>query len=109
MWRTSAIECPKTCAMDQGWEDCQCGCNADLMEGKTAAEVRCFLPSYCILVRGCWAHQQSQESFVVLHVEVGDENAPSRSWMEAMAAFGGVRRLVGLNPNSACTKFGCLP
>lgn len=39
MWRTSAIECPKTCTFDQGWEDCQCYCNADLMEGRTAAEV----------------------------------------------------------------------
>eukprot|EP00752_Nemacystus_decipiens_P001330 g1320.t1 len=38
MWRTSAIECPLTCSMDQGWEDCQCYCNPDLMANRTAAE-----------------------------------------------------------------------
>ncbi len=41
MWRTNdSIDCPESCTFDQPWEDCQCRCNADLMEGRTAAEVR---------------------------------------------------------------------
>lgn len=39
LWRANILECPAFCDFSVKWAECQCALNADMVAGKTPAEV----------------------------------------------------------------------
>ena len=39
LWRTGYVACPGDCDMSLSWEDCQCRCTPQSLDGKTSYEV----------------------------------------------------------------------